>query len=80
MSLPGHDPVCTVISTTRTAYTCLNCQQAGYARADEKQRIIGSLTQYLGEPEKGVTYTDWELGWRKGIKKAIDFIQTGGSS
>ena len=80
MSLPGHDPTCTVIHTSkgRSHYTCLNCIQAGYARADERQRILLALSDYLGEPDSNTKYSDWELGWRKGIRGAIAFIETGG--
>lgn len=78
MTLPGHDPVCTVIHTTggRTEYTCLNCVQAGYARGDERQRIGQALRDYLG-PVEDVKYSDWEIGWRKGLRKAIEIVERG---
>jgi hypothetical protein len=77
MALEGHDPVCTVIHTSkgRTNYTCLNCIQAGYARADERIRIISALTGLLVDPD--IFANDWEVGYRKGVKKAIDSIQRG---
>jgi hypothetical protein len=39
-----------------------------------------ALHSYLGEPDSNAKYSDWETGWRKGVRGAISFIKTGGKT